>query len=93
MTRTFECIDSHRRNQDFVLEGVYLPAAWGKFSLEIFRYIIVKTNRLVGGGGVEPLNPKGGCATVDSCLVWGFQIQLVFKINITEEYDSLSSVV
>ena len=52
--RTFECIDSHRRNQDFVLEGVYLPAAWGKFSLEIFRYIIVKTNRLVGGGGLNP---------------------------------------
>ena len=74
--RTFECIDSHRRNQDFVLEGVYLPAAWGKFSLEIFRYNIVKTYRFFGRGrGFEPLKPKGGCATDDVtiCDVSGFK--------------------
>ena len=46
----------------------------GKFSLEIFCYNMVKTNRL-GGGGVEPLKPKGGCATDDVtiCDVSGFK--------------------
>ena len=40
------------------------PAVWGKFSLEIFRYNIVKTYRFFGRGrGFEPLKPKGGCAT------------------------------